>query len=218
MSCAEKILKEINTPEGKEKIKKWAEEYFAKENAKNIKMEEMLSNTDYINWLNKFTIEHSSFTDDDWLYFPEKISKEDLEKVNNLHLVYRGIEKYANENYIYPTNCDFGNFYKIKLENTGFEIGILFGQGTLFFCNRVQIENKKDFIDFDDILNNKTNDNLTTIKNKLNELSNFISSLYKSDVPLEAIVNTLDNTLNEINHKNNLGRAKVLEKIKPQFY
>ena len=102
--------------------------------------------------------------------------------------------------------------YNIKLENSGFEIGILVGQGTLFFCNRVQIENQKDFIDFNDILNNKTNDNLTTIKNKLNELSNFISSLYKSGVPLEAIINTLDNTLNEMDPKNNPERAKVLKR------
>ena len=212
MNSDKKILKEINTPEGQEKINKCVEEYFAKENAKNIKMQEILSNTDYIKWLDKFTIEHSNFSDDDWLYFPEKISKEDLEKVNNLHLMYRGIEKYASENYMYPTNCDFGNFYNIKLENSGFEIGILVGQGTLFFCNRVQIENQKDFIDFNDILNNKTNDNLTTIKNKLNELSNFISSLYKSGVPLEAIINTLDNTLNEMDPKNNPERAKVLKR------
>ena len=38
MNGAERILKEMNTPEGQEKIKKWAEEYFAKENAKNIKI------------------------------------------------------------------------------------------------------------------------------------------------------------------------------------
>ena len=212
MNGAERILKEVNTPEGQEKIKKWAEEYFAKENAKNIKIQEMLSNTDYIKWLDSFTVEHSNFSDDDWLYFPEKISKEDLEQVNNLHLMYHGIERYASKNYIYPTDCNFGNFYKVKLENTGFEIGMLVGQGTLFFCNRVQIENQKDFIDFNDILNNKENDNVTTIKNKLNELSNLVVSLYKSGVPLEAIVITLDNTLNEINSQNDLGQAKVLKR------
>ena len=212
MNGAERILKEMNTPEGKEKIKKLLEEYFAKENAENIKIQEMLANTNYIKWLDSFTIEHSSFFDDDWLYFPEKISKEDLEQVNNLHLMYHGIERYASKNYIYPTNCDFGNFYKVKLENTGFEIGMLVGQGTLFFCNRVQIGNRKDFIDFNDILNNKGNDNITTIKKKLNELSNLVVSLYKSGVPLEAIAITLDNTLNKINFQNDLGQAKVLKR------
>lgn len=212
MNYAERILKKLNTPKGQAKIKKWVKEYFAEEDAKNIKMQEMLSNTDYIKWLNNFTVEYSSFSDNDWLYFPERISKEDLERVNNLHLIYRGIEKYASENYIYPINCDFGNFYKIKSENIGFEIGMLIGQGTLFFCNRVQVENQKDFIDFNDILNNTKNDNVTTIKNKLNELSNLVVSLHKSGVPLEAIVITLDNTLNEINSQKDLIQAKVLKK------
>lgn len=98
--------------------------------------------------------------------------------------MYRGIERHSSENYIYPTDCDFGIFYKVKLENTGFEIGMLVGQGILFFCNRVQIENKKDFIDFNDILNNKKNTNVTTIKDKLNE----------------------------INSQNDLGQAKVLKR------
>jgi len=211
MTEAERILKEMNTPEGQEKMKKWAQEYAEKENAKNIKMQEMLSNTNYIKWLNNFTVEHSNFSDDDWLYFPEKISNQDNEHVNNLHLLYRGIERYASENYIYPTTCDFGNFYKIKLENTGFEIGVLVGQGTLFFCNRVQVENEKDFIDFNDIINNKKSDKTTIIKNKLNELSKIVFSLYKIGVPLEAISITLDNTLNEINSQNDLGKEKVLK-------
>ena len=212
MNDTKKISNEMYTAEEKEKAKKMIEEYFIKEKNKNIKIQKMLSNTDYINWLDEFTTKHLNFTDEDWLYFPEKISKEDLEQVKNLHLMYFGIEKYANNNYIYPTNCNFGNFYKIKLENIGLKIGILAGQGTLFFCNRIQIENEKDFIDFNDIINNKISNNVITIKNKLNELSNLIISLYKSDIPLEAIVTTLNNTLNKINSKNDLGQIKTLKK------
>ena len=88
---------------------------------------------------------------------------------------------------------------------------MLAGQGVLFFCNRVQIENEKDFIDFYDILNNKKNDNVITIQNKLNELSNLVVSLYKSGIPFEAIAITLDNVLNEINHQNDLKKTKVLK-------
>ena len=212
MNAAEKILKEMNTPEGQEKIQKALEKYIEKEKAENIKIQKMLSNTDYIKWLESFTIEHPSFNDNNWLYFPEKISKQDNEQVNNLHLMYKGIEKYAKENYIYPNSCRFGDFYKIKLENTGFEIGILVGQGTLFFCNRVQVENEKDFIDFNDIINNTKSDNVDTIKNKLNELSNLVISLHKSGVPLEAIVIKLDNTLNEINYQNDFEHKKTLKR------
>ena len=173
----------------------------------------ILSNTDYIKWLDRFTIEHSSFFDKDWLHSPEKISKEDLERVNNLHLMYRGIDTYANKNYIYPTSCNFGNFYNIKLENIGFEIGILGKQGALFFCNRVSIENQKDFIDFNDILNNKNvNVNATAIENKLNELSNLITSLYKSGIPLKAIKSILNNTLKEISSQTDIEQPKILKR------
>lgn len=154
----ERILKEINTSEGQEMMRKWIDEYLKKVNSKKIKIQEMLSNTDYINWLDRFTIEHSNFSDDDWLYFPDEISMEDAEQVDNLNLLYDGIERYASNNCIYPTKCDFGNIYKIKFGNTGFEIGILVGQGTLFFCNRVQVENQNDFIDFNDIIKNMQND------------------------------------------------------------
>ena len=113
---------------------------------------------------------------------------------------------------MYPTECDFGNYYKIKLENIGFEIGMLVGQGTVFFCKRVQVIDPKDFIDFYDIINNKKNKNATTIKNKLNKLFDLVVSLHKSDVPLEAIEITLDNALNEIKSKNDLEKKKILKR------
>lgn len=212
MNIAEMVSKEINTPKGQEKMKKWLEEYTRKENIKNKKIEEMLSNTDYLKWLENFTITHSSFTDDDWLYFPEKLKEDDRNQVERLHLMYSGIEKYASENYIYPIACDFGNFYKIRLGNTGFDIGRLDGQGTLFFCNRVEVENEKNFIDFNNIMNNKKGDNVCVIKNNLKELSNIIVSLYESGVPIQAIVKTLDNTLDDINFKNDLGGVKTLKR------
>ncbi len=199
-------VKKINMSEEQKLIKEYA-------NDQNAKMQKILSNTDYIKWLDRFTIEHSSFFDKDWLHSPEKISKEDLERVNNLHLMYRGIDTYANKNYIYPTSCNFGNFYNIKLENIGFEIGILGRQGTLFFCNRVSIENQKDFIDFNDILNNKNvNVNATAIENKLNELSNLITSLYKSGIPLKAIKSILNNTLKEISSQTDIEQPKILKR------
>ena len=36
------------------------------------KRKEIFSNTNYLKWLERFTIEHQSFSDDDWLYFPKK--------------------------------------------------------------------------------------------------------------------------------------------------
>lgn len=212
MNSTDRVLKEIESPEGQERLKKWAEKYRAKIDAKNDKKQEIFSNTDYIDWLIEFTQHYSNFSSDSWLYFPKEISKDDYTKVNNLNLMYEGIEEYASKNHLYPFPCNFGNFYKIKLENVGFEIGVLVGQGTLFFCNRVQIEEEKDFIDFNDIINNKIRSNATVFDSKLNELSNLVVDLFQSGVPIESITNTLDNTLNELKTKNDLNKQKVLKK------
>lgn len=211
MDVAERILNEMNTPEGKEKLKKWADEYRARLDERNLKIQEMFANSEYIDWLSRFTLENQNFSDDMWLYFPEKISKEDGSRVDDLCLMYEGIDKYASENYIFPYHCDFGNFYKIKFNDVGFEIGTLSGQGTIFFCSRVSIEDEKEFIDFNDIINNKKSDNVTTIENSLSELSEHVISLSNNGVPLEAITNTLNSTLSKLHLEKEVSKVKVLK-------
>ena len=130
--------------------------------------------------------------------FSKKILKEDNEKVSKLHLLYEGIELYAKKNYIYPTKCDFGDYYNIKLDNIGYEIGMLVGQGTLFLCNRTLVNKDLEYIDFNDIITNKKKDGVDMITQQLNNLSNKILELYKKGVPLTAIKETLDNTLTVI--------------------
>lgn len=183
--------------------------YMNRLNNDNAIKKEMLSNTKYIEWLEKFTSKHPSFSDDDWLYFPEKITKQDNDNINDLNLFYDVIDNYAEKNYIYPTKCDFGNYYNIKIGNIGYEIGILVGQGTIFFCNRKQLVNNIEYIDFNDIINNKKNDNVDIITNDLNDLSNMIIDLYKKGIPLDAIIESLDKTINFVKEKKHI---KVLKK------
>ena len=76
-----------------------------------------MSNIDYIKWLYQFTQVRDSFSSEDCLYFPDRINESDRKNVDQLDLFYEGISRYANKNYIYPTPCDFGNFYKIKLND-----------------------------------------------------------------------------------------------------
>lgn len=168
------------------------------EKINNYKKKQMFSNTTYLKWLENFTIEYPSFSDNDWLYFPEKLSKEDKEKVENLYLLYEGIELYAEKNYIYPTKCDFGNYYNIKLDNIGYEIGILSGQGTLFFCKRTLINKDIKYIDFNDIINDKKSNKTDMTTYQLKDLSNKVLKLYKKGIPLDAIIDTINDTLNNI--------------------
>ena len=149
MNAADKILNEIDL----ETIKKWAYEYALYEKEKKIRVQEMLSCDSYINWLNDFTLKYSRFNSDDWLYFPNEISKDDLENVDNLYLFYSGLRDYAYENSINSVECNYGDFYKIKYDEIGYEVGIMVGQGAIFFCNRVKIYDN-DFIDFNKIINN----------------------------------------------------------------
>ena len=118
-----------------------------------------------------------------------------------LHLFYDGIDKYAGENHIYPTPCDFGNFYRVKLNDFGFEIGILVGQGTAFFFNKASLEDDKEFIDFNDIMIGKKQNNVDQINVTLDSLSSMVIDAYENGVPIEAIVSTLDNTIKGIASK-----------------
>ena len=201
MNAAEKILKDLKTPEGKVKMDKWVEKYITKQKEKEKKIKDMMSNTSYIEWLNEFTQDKDGFSDDDWLYFPEKISDSDRENVLKLCLFYEGIDNYSQQNHIYPVPCEFGNFYRVKLNDFGFEIGILVGQGTIFFFNKASIEDDKVFIDFNDIMIGRKQDNVDQINATLDSLSSMVLTAYESGVPIEAIVSRLDNTIGDITSK-----------------
>ena len=168
MDTLEKILEDMNTEEYHEKLKKWsieyAKEYKATEEIKRRKKEKLLANTDYINWLINFTIKNNgSFADDTWLYNPEELKKNDSEKINDLQLFYEGINDYAKSINIDPLPTKFGNEYKIKFNDTGLKIGIDMGQGAYFYCQKINIDNENEFINFLDI--NKNRNKTKALKN-----------------------------------------------------
>ena len=188
----------VNLEINKEKVDKFMMDYIERLKVDETKRKEMFSNINYIKWLENFTIKYPDFSDDDWLYFSEKISQEDNEKVKKLHLFYEGIELYAKKNYIYPIECDFGGYYNIKLDNIGYEIGMLVGQGTLFFWKRTSLNKDLEYIDFNDILIDKKKDGVDVITRQLNNLSNKVLELHKKGIPLTALIETLDTTLTGI--------------------
>lgn len=187
-----------------EDIKEYAnrnkEKWIRKKKERDAKLKSIFSSYDYMNWLNRFTADTKGFSDEDFLYFPEKISKDDLDKVNNLELFFEGIEKYADKNYIYPTMYEYQSFYGIKdnVNEVYYKIGVIEGQGGSFFCERIEYTSEQPFIDFNDIMNDKVRDNVKEIGTDLDNMSNLVLSLYNKGVPLEAIKETLDKTISEI--------------------
>ena len=91
MSTVEEMLKYMETPEGKAKTERWIKEYINKEELKQENIRSIMSNTDYINWLYHFSKDKEGFCDDDWLYCPDEINKEDLDNTIN-RLIDSGLD------------------------------------------------------------------------------------------------------------------------------
>ncbi len=198
MKITKKMLNEIETPEARVDMDRWFLKYIEKENARNEEIKIMMANQSYLEWLTQFTKDKEGFSDEDWLYFPERIKDSDKANVEKLGLFYDGIDNYAQQNYIYPLPCEFGNFYKIRLNEIDFEIGMLVGQGTVFYCKKVKVENEQEFIDFNDIMTNKKQEQVAKINTILESLSNMVFTAYKNGVPIEAISSTLEDIIDEI--------------------
>lgn len=148
----EEILEKMETPEGKAIMNKIAEEYIKQEKIKSEKIKNIISDTAYIEWLKQFAQDKDKFFSDDWVYTQKKLSEVERENISKLYLFYEGISQYASQNYILPLPCEFGNFYRIKLDDYYFKVGVLVGQGTVFFFNKETLNNRKEFIDFNDVM------------------------------------------------------------------
>ena len=129
------------------------------ENKKKQKeiIKKLLSNTDYAEWLIDFTNDKEMFYDNDWDYSNEKLTDDNQKNVNYLSLFFEGIYGYAKENNIESSLRALGEYYQIKVDDVGFEIGYITGQGTSFYCKRIPLQ-EINFIDFMDIINNQKED------------------------------------------------------------
>ncbi|MEE3342582.1 MAG: hypothetical protein VZS44_00645 [Bacilli bacterium] len=204
------------TLEEKEKFikenEKWIKDYIDEINETREKTRQMMSNTNYIEWLYKYTEDKESFSDIDLLYI--KINSNNKENAEALNLFYNGIKEYAEQNYIYPMPCNYGHYYKVKLDNHdyGFAIGIQIGQGSLYFCNRIPVNKDKDFISFNDIMNNKKQPNVDHINRSLNSFARTIIDLDKKGIPIEAINDTYNKTINDLTSNNTNIKKRVKKK------
>lgn len=184
--------------ENHEQMKEYVEKERKRlEERKKIK-KEIVSNDNYINWLESFTNKYYKFRDDDFIYNKHDLTDDDLENVNNLSLLYSGINDYATGNYIYPfADSDFVYYYKIKYNNIGYEIGVITGRENLYFCEKnTNIDDS--FIDFNDIILNTKSERTEYIEKRLLQLSNIIKYFYEEKIPLNAIKSTINDTISNI--------------------
>lgn len=147
----------------------------------------LISNYDYINWIENFTLSHTSFSTDQWLYFPGKISKEDYDNVSKLSDFHEAISNYCHKFLIdisIKAEFDVTNIH-IKYNNIGYEMGLVVGQGSFVYISREEISEKA--IEFSDIVNNVEPEDFEAKSGLLNTLDFLVSTMKQKDIPISRI-------------------------------
>ena len=192
---------------------KYIQNYIERNKRNSEIIDELISNSDYIKWLIDFTKDKEVFFDSDWDYSDEKLPENDQEKVYYLSLFFEGIFSYAKKNHIYSLPNSLGEYYQIKIDDIGFEIGYISGQGTSFYCKRIPLLDD-NFIDFIDIMNNKEQDNVKYINNSMEQLSIMIIDLYNQGIPIEAIDEAINKAIKQIVLYEKESKPKVYKKTR----
>ena len=158
-----------------------------------VKLQKRLTdNNEYMDWLYEFTKKYECFTTTQWEYEKEDVlSCEDQEKVNMLSDFYFALEKYHSDNLIKPCLEPYTAWYNIAYKEVYFEIGIVCGQGSYGFACRRQ-EKPVYFTNFEDIVNKKVDSKLENKKAKLEGLRKFISECITLEIPIENIIQTVE--------------------------
>lgn len=187
-----------------------ADEYLKGLRKERAKREDILSNTNYFKWLVYFTEDKDGFCDREF-YYSDKLGSSDKENVENLGIFFDAIKMYAQDNYIYPTHFNSCSSYKIRLDKVGFEIGIKKGQESLYFCNKVPVDenNITDFIDFNYIMGNREQENAEFIEKSLDDIRSTILDFYGKGVPAHAVIDELNDIISEIERKEEKAKKRT---------
>jgi len=155
------------------------------------RQKEMISNTDYIEWLYNFTDAHPSFTSIQWDYQrPANIFDDDYEKVGLLTDFFVGIENYCDENMIAALGDVHDFAYIIKYKDKYLKIGVCIGQGAFNYVEQCE-EALSECILFESIMNNIKDHNKDKKEKELDELKQVVRRLRILDTPLDVVMKTV---------------------------
>lgn len=181
-------------------MKEFIDNYIKEKIDKHNKTKKIVRNEEYMLWLESFTNQHSSFCDDFYQDANSSVNKNDVGNVKSLNILFTAVKNYADDNFIKPFVYSVGEYYNIKFNSNIYQIGILNWEGTLYFCDRTK-NCDKGIIDFENIKNYKKNQNIDLIKMRLQMLSELIEIMSKEEIPLKAITDTTNNTIQKILNK-----------------
>lgn len=124
------------------------DEFYAELQEKEKSKKDMLIKPDYINWIIKYTEKRNQFYDDDFNI--TKVDDYDKTQMKKLSTFVGLISDYANDNDIESIQNEFGVSYRIKYKDTGLEVGVMHGNGSCCYAQRIPIE--EGYIDFSKVM------------------------------------------------------------------
>lgn len=154
-----------------------------KSEKKKQALDQIINSNQYMLWLDNYTKITPFFTCYHFINFKDEIERDNI---LNLAILYNIINQYARKNYLYPKN----NYYYIKYNNTGYQIGI--DDKNNYFCQRIEI--KPDFLNFKDIQQNKELPNTKLLKSYFQKLKEIVTLIANEDVPCQAVFEITEKT------------------------
>ena len=186
------------------------------ENKDKLSKMELVRGADYISWLESFTVNYPVFFECDWKDYDNSILS-NLDKVNlkKLQTFYSVIDDYAKENYLEAVNNSYSSGYFSQYHGIGYEIGKFYGKDVSVYCNRLGNVDIKDFIDVCDIIYYKKQEHTDEISLKLVGLSKYVRNLASEGIPLRAISDTFNSTMENLDEerKENAIRRRFSKKL-----
>ena len=163
-------------------------------------VDNLTNSNDYMDWLQSFTAKKGAFATDSFLYDQEDLSEEDLKNVQDVQLLFEEILDYSDQNYIEPIIAEYGAYYSIKDGDIGYHIGYDAGQGTCFYCLRLD-EPDEDALDIKHVRSGVKLPKTVYDEFLLEELQSIMEKLYDDGVSLSAIKNITNSTLERLTKK-----------------
>ncbi len=141
---------------------------------------------DFWNWLNMFTGIHSKFSDLGMLYNKKDLGEEDIKNIKLIRKLFNRIDDYATDNLIPMKKEIFGGYYTIKVNGFYYDIGHSESMSdSTYFC-RVN-NNLNNYINYEDIINNKPVGNKETIIKLLEEVKEHFQALQRMGVSYSSV-------------------------------
>lgn len=148
------LLDELRKNNEKEKMDNFIKKYIKGQEIRDEETNKLISNSEYMLWLENFTNNINKFCDDDWIYFPNELPEKDRENVYRFNLLFHALEKYVDDNSDSYVDLVYERYYLLKYNNIGYKIGISNVQGSRYFCIRETEIDLGNYIDFCELKNN----------------------------------------------------------------